>query len=273
MLPVMVGCTYNKCKFCGLFKHLDFRVLSREQVKDEIKRVAKAGGNPDTVFLGDGNAFCLPTDRLLEIAHTLSENFSNLEQINMDATVSNILSKSDSELLALKEAKVYNLYVGIESGLEDVLSFMNKGNTLAQAGEAIMRLHKCGMVYSAHIMSGIAGEGRGEENARALASFLNEFEPENICNFDLGMHRSVELWDDYMSGEYKVSSAQERLLETKLLLELIKPKNDVKYDGVFEVPPVRFSGYIPRDRDSLLSQIDFALTKYGDLAVTFCIWD
>lgn len=273
MLPVMVGCTYNKCKFCGLFKHLDFRVLPLDEVEAEIGRVANLGGNPEIVFLGDGNAFCLPTDHLLKIANMLSNNFSNLRQINMDATVSNILAKSDDELKEIAAAKIYNLYVGIESGLEDVLDFMNKGNTLEEAAAAISKLHDCGMVYSAHIMSGIAGEGRGQENAKALARFLNENPPLNICNFDLGMHRSVELWDDFESGRYKVSCAKERLLETRTLIEQLSSDNKVNYDGVFEVPPVRFIGTLPKDREKLISQIDDTLSKYRDIDEQFCIWD
>ncbi len=273
MLPVMVGCTYNKCKFCGLFKHLDFRVLPLDEVEAEIGRVANLGGNPEIVFLGDGNAFCLPTDHLLKIANMLSNNFSNLRQINMDATVRNILAKSDDELKELAAAKIYNLYVGIESGLEDVLDFMNKGNTLEEAAAAISKLHDCGMVYSAHIMSGIAGEGRGQENAKALARFLNENPPLNICNFDLGMHRSVELWDDFESGRYKVSCAKERLLETRTLIEQLDADIEVNYDGVFEVPPVRFIGTLPKDREKLISQIDDTLSKYRDIDEQFCIWD
>ena len=273
MLPVMVGCTHNKCKFCGLFKHLKFRVLPVEQVEAEILRVVEKGGNPETVFLGDGNAFCLPAESLLKIADLIRKNFPATKHINMDATVQNILAKTDDELKALADAGVYNLYVGIECGLEDVLEFMNKGNTLAEAKEAVSRLKAAGMTYSAHMMSGIAGQGRGEENARALAEFFNETQPLNICNFDLGMHRSVELWDDYKNGTYQVSSAAERFAEEKLLIELIEPASEMHYDAVFEAPPLRFIGTLPQDKEKLVTQFVSAQEKYAGKNDLWCIWE
>ena len=65
MLPVAVGCSYNACTFCTLFKHLSYRELPKEQVEAEMQRVSAAGGNPKSIFLGDGNAFGLATDHLL----------------------------------------------------------------------------------------------------------------------------------------------------------------------------------------------------------------
>lgn len=273
MLPIMVGCAHNKCKFCGLFKHLKFRELPLIQVEDEISRVVSEGGNPQNVFLGDGNAFCLPADHIVKVAESLSDSFSNLKHINMDATVRDIASKSDEELELLASLGVWNLYIGIECGLEDVLEFMNKGNTLEEAKIAINRIKNAGMTYSAHIMSGIAGAGRGEENAHALAKFFNETQPLNICNFDLGLHRSVELWDDYKEGVYKVSPASERFLEEKILIEEIVAKADMNYDAVFEAPPLRFRGTLPKDKEKLTSQFDEAHKKYSDEADLFCIWD
>ena len=113
MLPVTVGCPYNKCKFCGLFRHLKYRRLSMEQIEAEILRVKNMGGSPKNIFLGDGNAFGLDTAHLTAI-----------------------LNKSRDDLL-LGSHRVKNLYIGIESGLDDVLEFMKKGNDLSQAREAM----------------------------------------------------------------------------------------------------------------------------------------
>ena len=111
MLPVAVGCSYNACKFCTLFKHMKYRELPMEQIEEEILRVKNAGGNPKRVFLGDGNAFGLDTEKLLKILEMIHEYFSGCEGINMDATVSNIREKSDEELCLLREAGVQELYL------------------------------------------------------------------------------------------------------------------------------------------------------------------
>ena len=122
MLPVAVGCSYNRCRFCNLFKHLQYRELPMSQIEDELIRVRNLGGNPQQVFLGDGNAFGLKTDRLLIILDLIHQYFPRCQSVNMDATVTNIRLKSDKELCALFDAGIRHLYLGIESGLDDVLN-------------------------------------------------------------------------------------------------------------------------------------------------------
>jgi len=148
MLPVSVGCAYNQCKFCMLFKHLKYRKLDLLTIEKEILRVKKMGGNPKRVFLGDGNAFGLDADRLIIISKMLKNNFEDIQGINMDATISNIKEKSDEELAALREAGIDCLYIGIESGLDDVLEMMRKDHTLDEAYEQIERVKAFGFRYS-----------------------------------------------------------------------------------------------------------------------------
>ena len=157
MLPVAVGCSYNACTFCTLFKHLTYRELPREQIEAELCRVSAAGGNPATVFLGDGNAFGLKTEQLLWILERVHHHFPGCTAVNMDATITNIAQKSDEELQKLYDAGVRRLYLGIETGLEDVLKFMRKDHDLAQAYEQIARMQRFGFIFCAHMMTGLAG--------------------------------------------------------------------------------------------------------------------
>ena len=147
MLPVAVGCSYNRCTFCTLFKHLRYRPLPIEQVEQELKRVSAAGGNPVQIFLGDGNAFGMETDHLLHILELIHRYFPGCRMVNMDATVTNISQKSDEELRVLYDQGVRRLYLGIESGLEDVLSFTKKDHNLQQAYCQIERMKNAGMIF------------------------------------------------------------------------------------------------------------------------------
>ena len=158
MLPVMVGCSYNKCKFCNLFRDLKYRELPLEQVEEELQRVKNLGGNPRKIFLGDGNAFGLKMDRLRAILDLIDKYFPDCQMINMDATVTSIRLKSDEELQELYDRKVRHLYLGIESGLDDVLKFMRKEHTQDQAYKEIARIQKVGLIFDAHVMSGVAGK-------------------------------------------------------------------------------------------------------------------
>lgn len=262
MLPVAVGCSYNACTFCTLFKHLRYRQLPNEQIEAELQRVVAAGGNPKTVFLGDGNAFGLDTDHLLWILERIHHYFPGCERVNMDATVTNISQKSDGELKKLYDAGVRNLYLGIETGLDDVLAFMKKDHNLQQAYEQIERMQKAGLIFNAHMMTGLAGKGRGMENAEATAEFFNRTKPSRIINFSIFHHKRAPLYRDIEAGRYIPSDEQENLREERRLLELLDVEN-LQYDGFHDaVLELRFRGTLPKDREKLLAQVDKALAQW-----------
>ena len=262
MLPVAVGCSYNACTFCTLFKHLSYRQLPREQVEAEMQRVHGAGGNPKTVFLGDGNAFGLSTEDLLWILERVHHYFPGCEAVNMDATVTNLSQKTDEELKALYDAGVRNLYLGIESGLDDVLKFMRKDHNLQQAYEQIARLQNAGMIFNAHMMTGIAGKGRGMENAEATAGFFNRTKPHRVINFSVFHHKRAPLYRDIEAGRYVPADEQENLREERRLLELLDVP-ELQYDGFHDaVIEQRFRGTLPRDREKLLAQVDKAIAYW-----------
>lgn len=262
MLPVAVGCSYNRCTFCTLFKHLSYRELPLEQIESELKRVHDLSGSPEQIFLGDGNAFGLKTSKLLEILALIHYYFPNCKRINMDATVTNIRMKSDEELLALAQEGVSRLYLGIESGLEDVLSFMKKDHTLQEAEEAIERLKKAGLVFNAHIMTGIAGKGRGIENARATAAFFNRTKPERITNFSLFLHKKAPLYKEVGRGNFSSASELENLEEERELLRLLEVP--LVYDGFHDFICVRIRGTLPQDKEKMLAKLDQAIAEYRE---------
>lgn len=263
MLPVAVGCSYNACKFCTLFKHMQYRELSMKQIEEEIQRVKQAGGNPKRVFLGDGNAFGLETGKLLKLLEMIHMYFPACEGINMDATVTNVMEKTDEELRELKAAGVDELYLGIETGLDDVLTFMLKDHDLQQVYAAIKRLYEAGLTYDAHMMTGIAGKGRGQENAEALARFYNRTKPRKIVNFSMFLHREAPLYKDIETGRFEPADELENLMEERRLLELLEVEN-VKYDGFHDFLGVRVRGTLPEDKEKMLAKLDKVIKEMTD---------
>lgn len=258
MLPVAVGCSHNACKFCMLFKHLSYRELPMEQIEEEILRVKAAGGCPKRIFLGDGNAFQLPYERLMAILELIHTHLPSCTSIHMDATVTNIKNRTDSQLAALAAAGVDRLYLGIETGLDDVLKFMVKDHSLQEAYEQIDRIHAAGIGYGAHYMTGIAGRGRGIENAEAIAEFFNRTKPECIINFSLFLHKHAALWRDVEAGRFLPASELENLREDRRILELLEVeglKVDCFHDGIV----TRVRGTLPRDLEKLLASLDTAI--------------
>ncbi len=267
MLPVTVGCPYNQCKFCNLFRHLKYRELPINQIEEEMKRVKGLGGSPKRVFLGDGNAFELKTERLVEILQLIQMYFPQCEAVNMDATVTSVLKKTDDELKRLYENKVRHLYIGIESGLDDVLSFMNKDHNIEEAYEAIERLQEAGLIYDAHIMTGVAGHGRGMENAEALAHFLNSTHPANVVNFSMFLSKEVPLYKDIEKGSFKPADEVENMKEEYRLLELLASNEDsngykIKYDGFHDYIKVRTRGNLPNDRERMLLHLKKEIERF-----------
>ncbi len=254
MLPVMVGCSYNRCRFCTLFKHLKFRKLPLAQVEHDLIRVKGAGGKPKAVFLGDGNAFDLPTEELAEILKLVRKYFPEGPSVRMDATVTGILAKSPEELEQLHSFGVEHLYLGIESGLEEVLAFMKKDHTISQAGKAIARIQDAGIAFDAHIMTGVAGHGKGVENARALAAFLNETKPERVINFSMFLHTDAPLYQEIRKGNFEPATELENLREEKLLLEELEPM-DLTYDGVHDFIEFRVRGNLKKDKEKMIKKV------------------
>lgn len=260
MLPVTVGCPYNQCKFCNLLRHLRYRELPAEKIEEELKRVKDVGGSPTKIFLGDGNAFGLKTERLFWILERIQSYFPDCRTINMDATVTSILQKSEQELKRLAECGVRHLYLGIESGLEDVLAFMKKDHTVSEAYEAIERLQAAGLIYDAHIMTGVAGRGRGQENADAMAHFLNQTHPAHVVNFSMFIHREVPLYREIKKGNYVPADELESLREEKRLLEQLNIP--VKYEGFHDYLQIRVRGKLPSDQEKMVGKLETFIKKY-----------
>jgi len=278
-LPVSVGCPYNACAFCDLFKDLRYRELPLEQIEAELARVRDAGGAPRRIMLGDGNAFHLSFSRLKSIVELIGEYLPSYQQIASDASVPSIAAKSDAELRWLAKHGYTLVYIGVESGLDDVLAFMHKDHDNSELRAQVERLHAAGIDFGAHIMTGAAGAGRNRENAEATASLLNETRPVSVCNFSMGIAPKTKLGAWVREGRFEPASEAECLREERRLIELIEVP--MRFEGFhFEYDREKAScpgcagntaefndfitswthtrGNLPHDRARLLAQLDAA---------------
>ena len=125
----------------------------------------------------------------------------------------------------------------------------------------IARMQQAGLVFNAHIMTGIAGRGRGMENAEKTAEFFNRTHPERITNFSLFLHRRAPLYQDYQTGRFVPASELDNLIEDRRLIELLDVPGLV-YDGFHDMLKVRVRGTLPQDKEKMLKQFDEAIEKY-----------
>ena len=211
----------------------------------------------------------LQTNHLLAVLDIIHKYFPECREINMNATVSSILLKSDDELKKLAANGVKHLYIGLESGLDDVLEFMNKGNTVDQLKLAVNRIRRFGMCFDAHIMTGSAGHGRGVENAQATAAVLAELEASSVTNFSMFIHHETPLYNDMLEGRFDAASEYENLLEERELITTISERlleNDnqtMKYEGFHDFIAFHVWGVLPRDREKMQIKLDKIISDYS----------
>lgn len=233
-IPVSVGYPYNKCTFCVFYKHLEYRELPLESIEAELVRISEAGGKPERIMLGDGNPLWLPFDCLKQIIEMIERRLPSCTAVASDASIQAIERKTDAELAWLADHGLRMLYVGVESGLDDVLEFIHKDHDNTQAREQIARLHRAGIDFSAHIMTGVAGAGRGIENARATAALLNELRPVHICNFSIYLGPLTELGLLEEDGLFEQAAPLENLLEMRELVSLLDvPETELFFEGYY----------------------------------------
>lgn len=219
LLQVAVGCTHNQCTFCNMFKEKKFHLVDEQTLIDNLKEAGCFYSHADRVFLVDGDAFALSADRLEQIAKLVYRYLPNCRTITMYAAVRNIETKTDEQLVRLRELGINDLYVGIESGLDDVLAAVRKGHTVHDAVTQLNRLNRAGIRHCMMLMPGLAGKGRGIESGIAAAKLANQTKPFLIIPTTLGIFEGTELFEKTQRGEFIEAGEKENLQEQKAFLE------------------------------------------------------
>lgn len=222
LLQVAVGCTHNQCTFCNMFRDKEFHLVDEQTLIENLKEAGQFYPYADRVFLVDGDAFALSADRLERIAGLIHEYLPQCKTITMYAAVRNIKTKTDEQLIRLKKLGINDLYVGIESGLDDVLVDVRKGHTVNDAVIQLNRLNHAGIRHCMMLMPGLAGKGRGIESGIAAAKLANHTNPFLIIPTTLGVFEGTELFAKMQSGKFEEAGEKENLQEQKAFLEHVE---------------------------------------------------
>lgn len=263
LLQVTVGCAHNSCTFCTMYRNVDFSVDSMEQIEENLKAAQKYYTNPSRIFLVNGDAFVLSARRLKEISKLIISYFPNIKTITMYASIRNIMDKTDEELKDLRENyRINDLYMGIESGHDEALKFLNKGYNLEEAKEQLGRLDRAGINYIQLYMLGTLGRNRSMEGAQSIAKLINETNPSIIWVQAMRSFPGSELENKIVSGEFIPAYELEILEEEKELIRLID-KRDLQFLGIHPVNAVTIAGNIQKDRQNMIDKIDSAIKEIG----------
>lgn len=259
ILRVTSGCAHNRCTFCGMYRDTPFRLRSSDEITNQIKRAAHAAPQLRRVFLADGNALCLGADRLLSIMNQLHQAFPKLSRITCYGGPGDILRKSQSELIALKAAGLQMVYLGIESGDDDVLAAVCKGVDAAGMTEAGQRVLEAGIKLSAMVILGLGGKKRSVQHAVNTAAVANAINPTMLSVLTLMLHEGTPLRQAADRGEFQPLSPYELTVELKELVSRLTLTKPCIFRANHASNLLPLAGTLPADKPALLSSIDFAL--------------
>jgi len=265
ILQVTYGCSHNRCTFCGTYLDKPFRTRDMTQVMEDIE----LAGNliPDTrrVFLADGDALVLSGDRLHQILDVLQTAFPYLERVGIYATAQNILRKKLKDLKSLQQKGLGIVYLGLESGSDEVLTNIEKGATAAEMIEVVSKVKEAGMQTSVIGILGIAGRENSLQHAQMTGQVVSQMDPDYFSMLTLMLVPGTKLHQQWQAGEFQLLEAKEMLGE---LQHVIKSLNGLTHcvfrtNHASNYLPLR--GILPEDKGYLLKTLENVLTTEEDV--------
>ncbi len=260
ILPVTNGCSWNKCTFCEMYTapQKKFAVRDENQVLDEIKGVSEQL-IIQRVFLADGDALALSTRRLLTILQAIQEHLPTVRRVTSYCLPSNLKNKSVNELQELADAGLTMVYVGAESGDDEVLQKVNKGETYASTLSALTKLGEAGIKRSVMILNGLGGRALSAQHADQSAALMNEAQPEFlstlVVSFPLGDARFKQRF-----AEFEPLDQQDLFIELQRLISQLELKNTVfRSDHASNYLPLK--GTLGADKQRFLAQLQQAIEQ------------
>jgi radical SAM superfamily enzyme YgiQ (UPF0313 family) len=218
ILQVTIGCSHNKCTFCGSFKDKKFRVRSLEEVREDVEEAKAYARYIKKVFIADGDALIIPQKRLIPIIQMIKDAFPKLERIGVYGNTKSILKKSVEELKHLKELGVGIIYLGVESGDQVTLDKVCKGTTLDKTAEASKRVKDAGIILSVTVLLGIGGVERSSIHAAETGKFLSRIDPDYAGALSVILVPGTVLAEEVKKGAFKVPDPYMLLEELAMMI-------------------------------------------------------
>lgn len=268
LLEVTAGCTHHKCKFCTLYEELPFkfRMSPLEDIEADLKEASNifkwSNSKVTRTFLTGANPFVLKYDRLMVIADLIHKYIPTSQTIGCFARVTDVTLKSDDELLSLRNAGYDGLTIGIETGDDDALQFMNKGYLAADIVTQCKRLDRAGISYSFFYLTSISGSGRGEIGAKLTADICNQVHPKLIGANMLTIYPESELYQEIQRGTWIEESEIEKYQEVKALIANLSIP--VTFAAMGASNAFQLYGVLPQDKEKLFATIDKIISEVGE---------
>ncbi len=256
MIPVTAGCSYKKCIYCDLNYKQKFHIFKLDEVENFlIERKAelqKTNRMPKRFTLLEGNPLCVSTDHLISVFKLIHKYFE-VEYISMFARATDVLRKSDEELLKLKELGMDRLCLGLESGSDEVLEFHKKGHTAHDSILATRKLDRLGIKYSTYFMLGLGGENMTMSHRCETAKLLNEIHPFEVVFVTTVIFKRAPLKDYVRNKSFIRMSVKEILEEEIYIIENLNMDTIIK--ATHKTNPIPLQAKFPEGKEIFLRKL------------------
>jgi radical SAM superfamily enzyme YgiQ (UPF0313 family) len=262
LLQVTLGCSHNKCTFCGTYKDKRFRIKEYDVILSDIRFASKYMKRQDRLFLMDGDALIIPQERLMWIFGKIKEHLPWVKRVGAYANTKSISSKSIQELTELRENGLGMLYLGVETGDDEVRKKINKGASARHCLEMGKRVKNAGIELTVTVLLGIAGKEKSLDHARATGELISAIDPDYASALTVILIPGTPLWEEYVAGDFELPDERGLLIEMKEMIT----HTDLS-GGLFSSShasnylPVRVR--LPEGKEEILDLIDAALK--GDI--------
>lgn len=265
IVQLTVGCSQNGCAFCDMYKDKKFYIRPLDDVLDDFREARSAYSRIGRIFLADGDALICRADYLHAVLDFIRTYIPECERVTSYASPRSLLTKTADELASLHSAGLDMLYLGLESGCDDVLSYMNKGATSEEIVRACVMGRDAGFKMSVTVISGLGGVEMWERHAVDTARAVTAMKPDYLGALTLSVRPGTELERKERSGEFKTLSPEAALAELKLMIDGIDAEGCV-FRSNHVSNYVAVGGTFNRDKAAMIAQIDRALREGGYVA-------
>ena len=259
ILQATVGCSWNACVYCDMYRAKRFRVRALDETLEDLRQAAQHfGPRVRKLFVADGDALVLPLDHWLPLLAAARAGFPSLARVSCYAMARNILEKSEDELAQLRQAGLSRLYIGPESGDDLTLKRIAKGSTFDEHAAAAARAHAAGMEISVIVMLGVGGVERTEQHAQRTAELVTAMNPAYLGALTTTVIPSTPLAQLVQRERFALPDMTTMFRELRTIVANARPTHCVfRTNHASNYLPL--AGTLPHDRERIVSTIDAAL--------------
>ena len=261
ILQVTYGCSHNSCTFCGTYRGKPFRIRPMEEVLEDIALAQERLPETQRVFLADGNSLVLDTEQLVTILDALASAFPRLRRIRDLRQRRDILGKTNADLATLRQRNMHIVYLGLESGSDEVLRRVNKGITAGEMVEAVRKLKRAGIRASIIALLGLGGTDLSVEHAEETGRVVGVMDPEYLSMLTLMLVPGTELHRDWQAGDFRLPEPAGLLQELRQVVANLDGLSRCVFRTNHASNYLPLAGTLSRDKSRLLTAIDEALCR------------